>query len=470
MSPPEIDPKWYEIREGLPHPRWKSVHLKLRKQPEDRQAAELSGFCCHWLDQLAAVLGPPYAAWGSPHFLLLTPQDPPDARTMLASCEWMWQQAMSLLGSVASPASATPICVILYQDRDSYYQHLSAFTREGRQGASGGVYVSDGPGHIVSFLHRRHDVHTILAHELTHFLTVARSWPRWLEEGMAEVLPQAICGRAKILLDWRRAKEHATFWRRARLGSFWSGAAFTHASRAPGLSYELAEVLTTELALDRARFTAFLKDAHYADAGAAAAREHLELTLGEVAGAFLGGGDWEPTTADGRGCGSRAWGLAAEGRYEAAVEECGAALRIDPGRADSLNARAWVRMRLGQFAAAIPDLELALQCAPDDVRVHNNLAWLLATAPDAAVRDGRRALDHAQRAHAAARPPEWWLLGTLGAAHAECGDFGAAEEWTRRALAQAPKQEHDRIHARLAAYAARQPVRDGGVDPDFAGG
>jgi hypothetical protein len=45
----------------------------------------------------------------------------------------------------------------------------------------------------------------------------------------------------------------------------------------------------------RDRLPAFLRAATEADFGAAAAERHLGMTLGELAGQFLGPGDWEPT-------------------------------------------------------------------------------------------------------------------------------------------------------------------------------
>lgn len=73
--------------------------------------------------------------------------------------------------------------------------------------------------------------------------------------------------------------------------------------------------------------------------------------------------------------------------------------------------------------------------APEDAVAANNLAWVLATSPDASLRDGGRAVELSRRA---CELSEWRTPGhmnTHAAAWAETGDFGAALEWVERALA-----------------------------------
>lgn len=93
-------------------------------------------------------------------------------------------------------------------------------------------------------------------------------------------------------------------WRRAGLGRFWSGEGFHSAGEMQKRSYELAEVLVRNLALDFRprgfgrdrkpveRLLQFLRHASYEDAGDAAAREWLGRDLAAIVGQFLGPGDW----------------------------------------------------------------------------------------------------------------------------------------------------------------------------------
>ncbi len=79
---------WYDRVDGLPHPRWRTFYLNLRKQFSAQQRSEsLAGFCGHWLHELAKALGPPYVDWDSDEVYLLSPhQDPKVARIVLDPC------------------------------------------------------------------------------------------------------------------------------------------------------------------------------------------------------------------------------------------------------------------------------------------------------------------------------------------------------------------------------------------------
>jgi hypothetical protein len=74
-----------------------------------------------------------------------------------------------------------------------------------------------------------------------------------------------------------------------------------------------------------------------------------------------------------------------------------------------------------------------LTANPDLVPALNNLAWLLATAADSRLRDGKRAV---QLSEHACRLSEWhsaFLMGTLAAAYAEAGQFPQAVTIAERA-------------------------------------
>ena len=77
-----------------------------------------------------------------------------------------------------------------------------------------------------------------------------------------------------------------------------------------------------------------------------------------------------------------------------------------------------------------------------DVGLHvaaNNLAWLLATHPDAELRDGAEAVRVAERMCEAVPAPPPVLLDTLSAAYAEAGRFDDALRTVDRAIAAAEK-------------------------------
>jgi cytochrome c-type biogenesis protein CcmH/NrfG len=82
-------------------------------------------------------------------------------------------------------------------------------------------------------------------------------------------------------------------------------------------------------------------------------------------------------------------------------------------------------------------LKETVRSDPDNVEACIDLAWLLATCPDAYIRDGRRAVSLARHAlelaHDHPNLPE-----TLAAAYAEAGNFELAVHWRTESLDSLP--------------------------------
>jgi Flp pilus assembly protein TadD len=117
----------------------------------------------------------------------------------------------------------------------------------------------------------------------------------------------------------------------------------------------------------------------------------------------------------------------------------------------------------GQRAGALKHWRLALKQEPDNVKVLNDLAWLMATSPDAALRNGSEAVALASRAVTLTQQHEPMLLGTLAAAYAEAGDFDKAAETQQKAVELANQQGNARLasllQGRLALLQGKTPIR-----------
>jgi tetratricopeptide (TPR) repeat protein len=96
-----------------------------------------------------------------------------------------------------------------------------------------------------------------------------------------------------------------------------------------------------------------------------------------------------------------------------------------------------VLSHLGRQSEAIAQLEAALKNKPDGVDALNNLAWTLATCPDANIRDGGRAVQLAERACELTHDQKTVIVGTLAAAYAEAGRFDDAIATAQKACALA---------------------------------
>lgn len=117
----------------------------------------------------------------------------------------------------------------------------------------------------------------------------------------------------------------------------------------------------------------------------------------------------------------------------------------------------------GQYGQALTHLEAAFAANPEDVSVANNLAWVLATSPETAHRNGLRAVRLAEsvcQATAYKSPP---LLDTLAAAYAEVGRFDEAVRTTLQAIEIVrtnPKASTATLESRLGFYRAGKPYRE----------
>ncbi len=117
-------------------------------------------------------------------------------------------------------------------------------------------------------------------------------------------------------------------------------------------------------------------------------------------------------------------------------------------------------LQRGDVPGALREWRASAALEPGDVTVANNLAWLLATAPDPRHRSPQEAVAAAERARLVAGD-EPAVLDTLAAAYASAGRFGRARATALRALelaeARGDRGLADGIRERLALYRTRRP-------------
>jgi tetratricopeptide (TPR) repeat protein len=140
------------------------------------------------------------------------------------------------------------------------------------------------------------------------------------------------------------------------------------------------------------------------------------------------------------------------------------ALQIKPDYADAHYNLGVALFRKGRADEAIIHYQKALQTNPDNAQVLNNLAFLLATCPDARIRNGAQAVQYAGRACELTHYGVSIIVGTLAAAYAEAGRFDDAIATAQKACALASASgEQDLLRKNqqlLALFRAHQPYHE----------
>jgi len=153
-----------------------------------------------------------------------------------------------------------------------------------------------------------------------------------------------------------------------------------------------------------------------------------------------------------------------QGQAEQAIVEFREALRVNPAFANAHCNLGDTLFQQGQTEEAIKHLQKALALQPANIGFQNDLAWLLASAPQRSLRNGARAVELATQANQASGGSNVGLLRTLAAAYAEAGEFSNAVKIARYALELPTARSTDAITAALRReinlYQAGQAFRD----------
>ncbi len=154
--------------------------------------------------------------------------------------------------------------------------------------------------------------------------------------------------------------------------------------------------------------------------------------------------------------------LANRGKLDQAVSHLKDALRLAPSPEAHYNLALALGMQ-GNLEGAITNYNLVLKDQPDSAPALNDLAWIRATAPNAALRNGPDAVRLAEHACDLTRRRNPRFLGTLAAAYAEAGRFAeaipTAQQALDLALAARDKSLAENARARLRLYQDHQPYR-----------
>jgi tetratricopeptide (TPR) repeat protein len=152
------------------------------------------------------------------------------------------------------------------------------------------------------------------------------------------------------------------------------------------------------------------------------------------------------------------------GRMDEAMASLREAVRLEPDLADAHFQLATALANRRAISEAISQYHETLRLDPESLLALNNLAWILATHPEAQFRNGPEAVQLAERACELTSYQQTVFVGTLAAACAEAGRFDDAVATAQKACALASGRGEPGLLQKnrelLALYQAHQPYRE----------
>ena len=154
--------------------------------------------------------------------------------------------------------------------------------------------------------------------------------------------------------------------------------------------------------------------------------------------------------------------LVKRGQLDAAVRHFRRAAELDPGFAENYDRLGRALEAQGHPREAAATYRQALAVRRDSLSATNDLAWLLATSPDASLRNATEALRLAAKANELSAGRRADVLDTLAAAQAEAGQFAEAVATAQKALELAKRKHQsalaELVEKRIALYEAKTPL------------
>ena len=157
--------------------------------------------------------------------------------------------------------------------------------------------------------------------------------------------------------------------------------------------------------------------------------------------------------------------LASQGKAEGAIRFFAKALRINPGYAGAHYNLGKIYANLNDPEKAISHYKKAVQLDPNMIQALYHLSWMLSTVEDDKYRNGKEAVNLAEKLCKITQFRQPLALDALAAAYAETGQFNeaifTAKKAHKMALIQGPGSLARGLEQRLKLYRNKLPYRHG---------
>jgi Flp pilus assembly protein TadD len=161
--------------------------------------------------------------------------------------------------------------------------------------------------------------------------------------------------------------------------------------------------------------------------------------------------------------------LLQQGQIDEAIAHFQKAVEIRPGDVDFRNVLGYTLFQQRRVDEAIAQYQAVLKIRPGQPEACNYLgraAWVLATSPEASIRNGAKALDLAGQMERLSNGKDPLVIMVLAAANAEAGRFpeavAAAERAQQLAVQHGNNSLADVLAGQIKLYQAGTPFRDPG--------
>ena len=292
--------EWFLEEHGFPHPDWEAINSWIDRSVAKSDLEDASQQSArHWLERLRVRLGGDYVHLESANFHLLSDLPPEESNKVLSLLETTRSRIARVLGDPSDPEAYGKYVVIRFGEADDYYRYIARFEPDGEYAGSAGMFVGSAGYQHVAFTQswNADEERRILVHELAHNLVAHLPLPSWLNEALAMAFETDIAGGTPEAVTRELAARHRDYWTPDTIQEFWAGKSFGDVD-GQELAYSLSRILLNliyiEIRPPEGESRRFVLSATWTDAGAAAAREHLDIPLENLVAAFLGPGDWTP--------------------------------------------------------------------------------------------------------------------------------------------------------------------------------
>lgn len=299
MKVPDRD-EWFPLLDDLPWPNWRAIWAWLDEVPRGHDYdVAIEQITAHWLKRLAGALGGGYSFHETENYFFITTRDAASIKATAQLLDDARAYVLRTLGKAAGIRHVRKLVILRLNTEDAVWTVLETVQADSPLASQ---FFRPG-GWPLAFCESRRpsDEHWRMVRSLIDHVLTYLPLPFWLVTALGQSLCVDLLGGRFAVLTEETHALHLRCWNAQSIQDFWSGKTFFDDEWA-SLSYSLAPVLLDiirrELHPDFAKVQRFIQTASYEDGGESAAQRFFGISLGEIAGVFLGEEtDWTPRPA-----------------------------------------------------------------------------------------------------------------------------------------------------------------------------